>query len=64
MYSFTKDEINAIEDFQRKHGDCYKKTHTRSAFTINTNATGIGTYTTITCDCCGEKKNITDYNVW
>ena len=60
---FTQSELKAMDDFWKKHSDCYLKHKTsHSSFTIKTGTTGIRYYTTITCDSCGESKNITDYD--
>lgn len=67
MISFSDNELNSIEEFESKHLGCYKEFDSKqdqTGFTINQRWTGIGIKTTITCDCCGETKDITDYDRW
>jgi len=63
-------ELEAIDNFMTKHIidlDCYKNNnpnHKSLGFTVNYDWTGIGIATTITCNCCGEKENVTNYDTW
>lgn len=67
MTPFSEQELESIEQFEKEHLDCYHKPDSkqnRISFTIHQTWTGIGVNTQITCDCCGETKNITDYECW
>ena len=65
---FSGNELNAIDDFEKEHLNCSYENNKNKVkgigFTIHSNWTGIGINTTITCDACGETKNITDYDMW
>lgn len=70
MRWLTKTTIQAMDDFITEHVtklDCYKNNnpeHKNLGFTINHNWSGIGINTFITCNCCGERKDISDYDMW
>lgn len=70
MKWFSEKELEAIDNFMTKHVielNCYKNNnpnHVSNGFVIDRNWTGIGIGTSITCKCCGEKEDITDYDVW
>lgn len=67
MRWFSGKEIQAADDFITQHLNCYKNNnpnHKNLGFTINHNWTGIGISTQITCNCCGETKDVTDYDCW
>ena len=65
---FTDNELKSMDDFKRNHIKCYKENDKTGSkhinFVIRTDATGIGFTTTIQCGCCGEKIDITDFDVW
>lgn len=64
---FSRKELKAMDDFMNKHLHCSQKENTKSSqtgFIINVNWTGIGFATKITCNCCGESMNVTDYDMW
>lgn len=62
---FTENELKEIDAFEKQHMDCYKGTGKPLSFTITENwGTGIGVNTYIKCTCCGEEKDITDYDAW
>lgn len=66
--AFSDIELQNIIDFENEHLNCYraKKSLTKVlGFTIHQSfGSGIGINTTITCDCCGKSKDITDYDCW
>lgn len=68
MIVFSEEELKAIEAFEKEHLNCNHKPDSKSkitGFTIHQYwCTGIGVNTHITCDCCGEEKDITDYDCW
>lgn len=67
MIPFSEQELESIEQFEKEHLDCYRKPDSKQkhiSFTIRQAWTSIGVSTHITCDCCGEIKDITDYDCW
>lgn len=70
MIVFSDTELKSIEEFESEHLHlkCYRNLNSKqkyAGFTIHQSwETGIGVNTTITCDCCGETKDITDYDCW
>jgi len=67
MKVFGEEELKSIAAFEKKHLDCYHKEDTkckRVSFTITQDWTGIGVITKITCNCCGEQEDVTDYGNW
>lgn len=67
---FSEQELKDLDEFITKHVtelNCYKNNnpeHKSLGFTINRNWSGIGISTFITCNCCGERRDCTDYSVW
>lgn len=65
---FSEEELIAMDAFEKEHLNCRETNNKnkvdRIGFTIHSNWTGIGINTIITCDACGETKNITDYDMW
>ena len=65
---FSEYELNEIDAFERKHLNCNRENNKNkvdhTGFTIHSDWTGIGIATTITCNACGEIKNVTDYDCW
>jgi len=62
---FTENELKEIDAFEQQHMNCYKGTGKHISFNITeTWGTGIGINTYIMCNCCGEVKDITDYDSW
>lgn len=64
---FSKNELKAIYNFESEHLNCYENNNPdrkNLGFTINQNWTGIGVLTNISCNCCGETKDVTDYETW
>lgn len=70
MMVFSEKELESISEFIDDHlskKDCYKNNnpnHNSLGFDIKLRWTGIGVATSITCTCCGETKDITDYECW
>ena len=67
MIAFTDKELESIDKFEQEHLDCYRQPDSLSktiGFTTQQKWTGIGVGLTITCDCCGKTKDITDYDSW
>ena len=67
MRWFSEKEIQAADDFITKHLHCYKDNnpnHKNLGFTINYDMAGIGNNIFITCNCCGERSDISDYDTW
>lgn len=59
-------ERDAYRAFQEKHSVCRRTNRINSekmAYLIPY-GTGIGTALTVICPICGEKQDITDYNIW
>ena len=65
---FSEIELQAIDDFEKEHLYCREDNNKNNSdcigFTIHSDWTGIGVITTITCNACGETKDITDYDCW
>lgn len=70
MRWFSDKELEEIDNFITKHVtdlDCYRtnnSNHNNLGFTITHDWSGIGINTNITCNCCKETKDVTDYSVW
>lgn len=67
MKLFNQAEITSMEEFAEKHKDCYEKNNPNKkpmGFTITSRSTGIGHQQRITCDCCGETFDASDYSCW
>ena len=67
MIIFSESELKALEAFEEKHLNCYTNNnhnHENMHFIITQNWTGIGVNTSITCGCCGETIDCTDYDCW
>lgn len=69
---FSEKELTAIDEFIETHLsssklNCYRNNnsnHNSLGFDIKLRWTGIGVTTFITCNCCGEIKDVTDYGCW
>jgi len=67
MKLFNETEIASMEEFAENHKKCYEKNNSNKkplGFTITTKSTGIGAQIKITCDCCGETSDVSDYSTW
>ena len=62
-YSLNEKETEAYAKFQKEHYELHKGIQACECSVTFTH-TGIGVGKTVTCDACGEKQNITDYNNW
>jgi len=68
--AFTDKELTELLKFENEHlkRKCYKLPDSKfktMGFTIRQSfSSNIGISTIITCDCCNESKDVTDYDVW
>lgn len=62
-YHLNEKEAEAYTKFQKKHSELHKGIKVCGCSITFTN-TGIGVGKTVTCDDCGIKQNITDYDTW
>lgn len=58
-YVLKGSEIEAYNEFRKKHKDCYT-----SVMTCFSHESGIGTSVKMFCPKCKESKDITDYDNW
>lgn len=65
-FELTENEAKAAEEFEKIHLACEKKHPTAIGGNISYKftPTSVGTAVVIKCFCCGEEKNITDYDCW
>lgn len=61
---FNPSELAFIDNFYLHHRACYILEGKTEAFEIKTTATSLGTNIEIKCKCCGEKKDVSDYDNW
>lgn len=67
MKLFDQTEITSMEEFAEKHHKCYEENNPNKkplGFTITNRSTGIGPQIKITCDCCGETSDVSNYAMW
>lgn len=57
LKTLSNKELKDVVDFRNQHR------HSNS-FSYTLTGTGIGTAIVVTCEKCGESKNITDYDAW
>ena len=61
---FNSNELKALDNFYLHHRACYILEGKTESFEIKTIATGLGNKIEIKCKCCGEKKDVSDYDNW
>jgi hypothetical protein len=64
VISLTPNEDKDVKEFKLKHCSCKNKSLKSGHYSYILTPTGFGYVLEITCNCCGEIKNITDYNNW
>ena len=65
-FKLNKIEEERAREFKKIHLECERKHPTAIGgnITYHFTDTSIGTAVSISCHCCGEEENITDYNSW
>ena len=65
-FKLTKLEEKRAEAFKKIHLECERKHPTTIGgnITYKFTPTSIGTAISISCHCCGEEENLTDYSAW
>lgn len=67
MKLFDQTEINSMEEFAEKYKGCYKNNNPNNrpmGFAITSRSAGIGSQIRITCECCGETFDASNYDLW
>lgn len=70
-FKLSDKQTEQWHEFQKEHSGCCKKKTGREfaspiggGYHIIFTPTGIGDGVTLECGFCGEKKDITDYDMW